>query len=403
MFFMLTADLAINFRRGDKIYPRLLRANDQNNLRDAENLIAIFDASVGKTRAEIEAELEEYVGTGTDYRILRGLIKLLFDRAEFQTASVAEPIEVRRALFLAAKNSHPVLNDKRAEVLETVAAEFNCRAEEIENALYADLPAEQKLLEFSPLAPRALIDRYNLAQAQALFYRCGEMKIFVAPQTPAGFRQIFGAIKYFKLIHSIAGNPKQGYEITLNGAASVFHRSQKYGIQMAVFLPSLLNCQSWEMRAEIDLKTGERVFYELTSEQTELNSHYEEDLEYQNPVHERLVKDWAKGDFAWILETNREIVNLGRTAFIPDFVLKREKEKVFLEILGFWTPNSLKKRLEQFADADFTNFIIAAWEELRGSRDEPNSVPENVILFKSRLEPRILEQMAENLSTDEHG
>src|SRR5918998_3750953 len=119
---MLTADLAINFRRGDKIYPRLLRANDQNNLRDAENLIAIFEAAIGKTRAEIESELEEYVGTGTDYKILRGLIKLLFDRAEFQTASIAEPIEVRRALFLAAKNRHPVLADKRAEVLAEVAA-----------------------------------------------------------------------------------------------------------------------------------------------------------------------------------------------------------------------------------------------------------------------------------------
>jgi hypothetical protein len=398
---MLTADLAINFRRGDKIYPRLLRANDQNNLRDAENLIAIFESSVGKTRAEIESELEEYVGTGTDYKILRGLIKLLFDRAEFQTASIAEPIEVRRALFLAAKNQHPVLADKRAEVLAEVAAEFNCRAEEIENALYADLPAEQKLLEFSPLMPLALVDRYNLAQAQALFYRCGEMKIFVEPQTPAAYRQIFAAIKYFKLIHSIVGNPANGYEITLNGAASVFHRSQKYGIQMAVFLPSLLNCQNWRMRAEIDLKTGERCFYELMSEQTELSSHYEEDLEYQNPVHERLIKDWAKQDSVWTLETNREIVNLGRTAFIPDFVLKRGEEKVFLEILGFWTPNSLKKRLEQFADANFTNFIIAAWEELRGSRDEPTNTPENVILFKSKLEPRILEQAALRLVNSE--
>lgn len=397
---MLTADLAISFRRGDRIYPRLLRTNDANYLCDAANLIAIFESSVGKTRAEIESELEEYVGTGTDYKILRGLIKLLFDRAEFQTASVAEPAEVRRALFLTAKNQHPVLADKRNEVLAAIAAEFNCRAEEIENALYADLPAEQKLLEFSPLVPRELVDRYNLAQAQALFYRCGEMQISVGPQSPAGFRQIFGAIKYFKLIHSIVGNPKNGYEITLNGAASVFHRSQKYGIQMAVFLPSLLNCQNWQMRAEIDLKTGERCFYELTSEQTELSSHYEEEPEYQNPVHERLIKDWAKYDSAWALETNREIVNLGRTAFIPDFVLKRGEEKVFLEILGFWTPNNLKKRLEQFRAADFTNFIIAAWEELRGSREEPATVPDNVILFKSKLEPRIVESTADKLAAD---
>ena len=151
------------------------------------------------------------------------------------------------------------------------------------------------------------------------------------------------------------------------------------------------------MRAEIDFKTGERVFYELTSEQTELSSHYEEDLEYQNPVHERLVKDWAKNESNWTLESNREIVNAGRTAFVPDFVLKRNGEKVFLEILGFWTPNSLKKRIQEFETAKLKNFVIAAWEELRGSRDEPPSVPDNVILFKSKLEPRVVEAAADKL------
>lgn len=394
---MLTADLAISFRRGNQIYPRLLRPNDANYLRDAENLIAIFEAAVSKTRAEIESELEEYVGVGTDYKILRGLIKLLFDRAEFQTASIAEPAEVRRALFFAAKNFHPVLADNQNEVFSQVAADFNCQPEEIKNALYADLPAEQKLLEFSSISPPELIDRYNLAQAQALFYRCGDMKIWVEPQSASGYRQIFSAIKYFKLIHSIVGNPVNGYEITLGGAASIFHRSQKYGIQMAVFLPSLLNCSGWRMRAEIDLKSGERAFYELNSEQKDLRSHYEDEPEYQNPVHDKIVRDWAKHSTEWTLEANKEIVNLGRTAFIPDFVLKKNKEKVFLEILGFWTPKSLKNRLEQFQNSNFKNFIIAAWEELRGSRDEPPSVPENVILFKSKLEPHLLETAAEKL------
>ncbi len=393
---MLTGDLAINFRRGNQIYPRLLKPNEMN-FRDAANLVAIFAGAVGKTRFELETELEEYVGTGTDYKILRGLIKLLTDRSEFATATVAEPAEVRLALFSAAKAAHPVLANNRPEVVAKVAAELNCQPEEIETALYGDLSAQQKLLEFSTVEPGELIDRYNVAQAQALFYRCGEMKIWAEPNTPAGFRQIFEAIKYFKLIHSVVGNPSNGYEITLNGAASIFHRSQKYGIQMAVFLPSLLNCSHWRMRAEIDLKGGERAVYELDSEQKDLRSHYEDEPEYENPIHERLIRDWAKFDSEWALSENREIVNLGRTAFIPDFVLKQNKQKVYLEILGFWTPGSLKKRLEEFQKANFANFIIAAWEELRGSRDEPTGVPENVVLFKSKLEPQILETAAKKL------
>ncbi|MCY7346737.1 MAG: DUF790 family protein, partial [Pyrinomonadaceae bacterium] len=69
---MLTSDLAINWRRGDKIVPRLIKTDDAGYLRDAEVLIEIFGEFTGKTRGELERELEEYVGAGTDYRILRG-------------------------------------------------------------------------------------------------------------------------------------------------------------------------------------------------------------------------------------------------------------------------------------------------------------------------------------------
>ncbi|HZH33307.1 MAG TPA: DUF790 family protein [Pyrinomonadaceae bacterium] len=392
---MLTADLAISWRRGDKIFPRFIKTTDANYLRDAENLIAIFEDFIDKTRAELDAELEEYVGTGTDYKILRGLIKLLQDRSEFETSSVAEPAEIRRAVFLAAKESHPLLPDseKRKEVLGGVADSLGTDPASLFACLYADLPAQQRLKEFKTTSPHDLLERYNLAQAQAVLYRAAEMKIWLAPAGNAkNYRDVFQSIKYFRLIHSVVGNPTNGYEITLAGAASVFHRSQKYGIQMSVFLPALLNCRNWRMRAEIDLKSGERAFFELDSE-TDLRSCYEEEPEYENPVHEKLVRDWGKHESEWRLEANREVVNLGRTAFIPDFVLKKDKAKVYLEILGFWTPASLRKRLEELQSAN--NFILAAWEELRGSRDEPVGVPENVILFKSKLEPRVLEIAAE--------
>lgn len=390
----------MNFRRGEQIRPRLLKRDDADYLRDAASLIAIFANSTGKMRGEIDAELDEYVGTGTDYKILRGFIKLLTDRAEFQTESIAEPIEIRRALFLAAKNAHPVTNQNRNTVLQTVAANFNCEPDAIGNGLYADLSFQQRLLSFDNLSAHELVDRYNLAQAQALLYRCGEMRIWIEPQTPAGYRQIFRAIKHYKLIHSIHGNPTNGYFVTINGAASIFHRSQKYGIQMAVFLPVLLNCAGWRLIAEIDLKDGKQSLYTLDSSQKELRSIYEEEFEYENPVHDKLVRDWAKYDSEWTLDANREVVNLGKIAFVPDFVLERDGTKVYLEILGFWTPNSLAKRLAELENASFRNFIVAVWEDLRGSRDELLTVPENVVLFKSKLEPRVLELTAQKLIGD---
>lgn len=399
---MLTSDLAVNFRRGDKIYPRLIKTNDANYLRDAAVLIEIFEEFHGKTRGELERELEEYIGTGTDFRILRGFIKLLTDRCEFETSAPAEPIEIRQRVFLEARKYQPVFPDSENKklILEIVAEKLGTNADAVFDNLYADLSAQQRLKSFETLAPVELLDRYNLAQAQAILYRCVEMKISVAPSDAANYRRIFGWIKHFGLIHSIEGNQSNGYEITLTGAASLFHRSQKYGIQMSVFLPALLLCGNWRMRAEINDKKGVG-FYELTSEQTDLVSNRYDEPEYENPVHEKLKKNWEKSSTDWQLEENRTVVDLGRIAFTPDFVLiSPDGEQIYLDVLGFWTPKSLQKRLKEFETANFKRFIIAAWQELRGSREEATFSSENVIFFKSKLEPLLLEEAAKKFSIE---
>lgn len=397
---MLTSDLALNRRRGDKIFPLLLKTGDQIYLRDAEVLIEIFEEFIGKTRGELNRELEEYVGTGTDYRILRGLIKLLSDRSEFAVASVAEPIEIRRKVFLEAGKFQPVLpaSKQKIEVLKTVGEEFQIDAETVFANLYADLSAQQKLTQFEAMAPADLLDRYNLAQAQALLYKCVEMKIRVTPSERTNYRSIFGWIKHFGLIHSVIGNATDGYEITLTGAASLFNRSQKYGIRMAVFLPALLLCKDWKMSAEIAQKDFGNVFYELADDQTELNSCYFDEPEYENSDIEKLKKNWEKSAANWQLLENREVVDLGRTAFVPDFVLISENaQKIYLDVLGFWTPKSLKKRLEEFQTANFQKFIFAASNELRGSREEPLWTSRNVVFYKTKIEPQLLIETAEKL------
>lgn len=397
---MLTSDLAINFRRGDKIFPRLIATNDADYLRDVACLIEIFNEFIGKTRGELERELEEYIGTGTDFRILRGFIKLLDDRCKYATSSVAEPIEIRQKVFLEAKNFQPVFpnSTQRSDVLTNIARSLNTDANTIESNLYADLSAQQKLISFDEVTPKDLLDRYNLAQAQALLYKCIEMRIWVEFSDKANYRAIFGWIKHFNLIHSVRGNAENGYEITLTGAASLFHRSQKYGIQMAVFLPALLLCTGWKMLAEVSQKHGKNLFYELSSKQNELNSCYFEEDEFENPLLGKLKKDWEKGSTTWQLVENKEVLDLGKTAFIPDYLLTSiNGEKVYLDVLGFWTPKSLQKRLDEFRSINFNKFIIAVSQELRGSREESTSTSENVIFFKSSLKPVAVEETAEKL------
>jgi predicted nuclease of restriction endonuclease-like RecB superfamily len=398
---MLTADLSMSWQRGDRIRPRYIDAEDEEYLRAAEDLIALFESHDGRARALLEESLQEYVGTGTDYRTLRGLIKLLTDRCEFETSAPAEPAEIRRALFLKARERHPVAStEARAELVAEAARELSCGAEALLDGLYADLPENQRLTLFEPIKPAELLDLYNVAQAQALLYRSVEMRLWLEPQSPEGFRELFGSIKAYRLIHTVRGNSREGYEVRLDGPASIFQRSQKYGIQMAVFLPALLLCKGWRMRAEIQTKPGRVVYYELTSEQTQLRSHYPGITAYENPVTDRLAGAWTRAATAWELEPSSEVIDLGDSAFIPDFVLRHTETgaRVFLEVLGFWTPEHLRDRLLEFDHAHVRHFILAAWDDLRGTREPMTNVPPNTIVFKRSLDPAAVVLMADDLA-----
>ncbi|HEV3470969.1 MAG TPA: DUF790 family protein [Pyrinomonadaceae bacterium] len=403
---MLTADLAMSWQRGDRIRPRYVDPDDEEYVRAAEDLIGLFSEHEGATRAALEESLQEYVGTGTDYKILRGLIKLLTDRCEFDTDAPAAPEELRRALFLKAAGAHPVVTgEARAGVVLEAARELACEPGRVLESLYADLPENQRLTGFDPPTPAELLDLYNLAQAQALLYRCVELRLWVEPQEAEGYRELFGAIKEYRLIHTVRGRPASGYKIRLDGPASIFQRSQKYGVQMAVFLPALLLCRGWRMRAEIQHRRRERpAYFELASGQTRLRSHYVSVGGYENPVIEKLSAGWARAGGSWALERSSEVIDLGDSAFIPDFTLRHPSgARVHLEVLGFWTPERLRERLKDFAHAGLTNFILAAWDDLRGSRDPLTSVPANVIVFKTSLDPALVALKADELTAARGG
>ncbi|MGH9935073.1 MAG: DUF790 family protein [Blastocatellia bacterium] len=391
---MLTADLAMNYRRGNRITPRYLQSDDPRHLQTAADLTLIVEQHRERRRAELERALDEYIGVGTDYKILRGLIKLLTDRCEFETSAAKDPAEIHRALFTKAVPHHPVIADDelRQRLIAEVATELECSPEEVMAGLYADLSDNQRLVAFEEMSAADLLDRYNLAQAQALLYRCSEMRLWIEPQEPSVTRRIFTEIKSFRLIHAIKGNPAAGYDAQLSGPVSIFHRSQKYGVQMAVFLPALLLYPGWRMQAEIGTKTG-AAFFELDSNQTRLRSHYvAEDIQRQNPQIAKLLEDFNKLAGEWNAQPNQEVIDLGESAFVPDLVFIRESdEPIYLEMLGYWTPRSLNERLKEFARAGFENYAIAASEEMRCSRDAPTQLPPNVIIYKKSLNARELQ------------
>ena len=383
----------MSWQRGSRIEPRLIKPEDPRLQHRAGELIALVRQHGGCRRQELEDALEEFVGSDPHYRLVRGWTKLLLDRCEFAVASAVEPARIREAVFRKAREFHPVRDDKTRDRLHAmVAEELGCRPEHIPAGLYADLAQNQELISFEELTEEDLLNRYNLAQAQALLYRCQQMTITLTPQDAAGYRQLFDAIKSYRLIHTISGSARTGYLITLDGPVSLFHRSQKYGIQMAVFLPALLLCTGWRMKAELAGKAGP-IFYELTSEQKQLRSYYQTAGSAGRPDLEKLLNDWNKKERSATLQRCGEVIDGGGSAWVPDLVARSDaQEPVYLELLGFWTPHSLAARLKHIAQTKVPRYLLAVSNELRCSRDELTTVPPQVLVYKSALDLSELEE-----------
>ena len=390
---MLTADLAMSWQRGSRIEPRLIKPEDPHLQHRAAELIALVRQHGGCRRQELEDALEEFVGSDPHYRLVRGWTKLLLDRCEFSVASAVEPAQIREAVFRKAREFHPIRDNQTRERLHAaVAEELRCPPEDILGGLYADLAQNQELVSFEELTAVDLLNRYNLAQAQALLYRCQQMTITLAPQDATGYRQLFDAIKAYRLIHTISGCAQTGYTITLDGPVSLFHRSQKYGIQMAVFLPALLLCTGWSMKAELAGKAG-AVFYELTSQQKQIQSHYQAGGLAGRPDLDKLLADWNKKERVATLERCGEVIDGNGSVWVPDLVARAgEQPPFYLELLGFWTPRSLLTHLSQIARTGLPRHLLAISNELRCSRDELTTVPPQVLVYKTALDLHDLEE-----------
>jgi predicted nuclease of restriction endonuclease-like RecB superfamily len=407
---MLTADL-IRPRLGQgggRVWTRPLGMRDERTLKMAADLTDLYRDYVGKKRGELEEALADYEGESLDYPVIRGLAKTFSDGCRFASDPPIEPGALREHLFLRAAERGPVVDrpdllhrTTRNEVISEAATELGLSTQTVEEALYADLSEEQVLQEVPQLFPRELIERYNLELARGLLYWASEMRIFVGD----GYKDVFKFIKLFKLMHTIReakearSEPGRigGYEITLDGPISPFVQATiRYGRQMAKFLPALLLCHNWKMEADIhippppgmrDTQKGS-LLYQL-GPRSGLRSHYRASGLFDSKLEEDLAAEfearYGQARRQWELGREDEVIPLGDTVMIPDFSFTHVQDgrRALLEIVGFWHPNYLKRKVEKLRQAGRRDLIVLVYEGVKCSQEDLD-VPGEVLFFKKK-------------------
>jgi len=397
---VLTLDLLqISIRRGE-VCPRYIDPENEEFFAIAKSLIRIYNESVGRSREELSADLEDYLGTGTDFIFHRGLAKLLLDRCEFETESKIEPIELRRRIWEASARFHRESIGKafnRTEVIQMILDEHPSDAEGIDQQMYADLKDQQILQTFRSCTPAWLLQRYNVSLAQAVLLRATSMEVTLDKQPVGKYREVFRKIKFFQLMHQVEGTSATGYTIRLNGPLSLFKSSQKYGMQMANFLPTLLHCEKWQLSAHLlwGKKKVERQF--RLAPQQNLRPHTRLTGQWQPEEMTWLLDQFPKLESDWTISNDAEILDLGgRGIMIPDYVFEHvDGRRVYMEAFGFWRRTVAQSRLELLQEHGPENFILALSKDLFTGEEDYKDLPGEVYMFRSAPIAREILQVLE--------
>ena len=399
---MLTGKLVRVRYHGSRIVPLWLNIAGEEWQQAAEQLLDIFRNHSGRARAELDDEVEEALGDSPAQLVYRGLAKLLEDRCEFEVAAGLPPEQIREAVFRAAATQRQAEGGvrpgfDRAAVLAQVGSQLQLTVEQVDQGLFADLKSEQRLLRFDDISAERLLQRYNVALAQAVLLRSIGVTIRIRGETPAKYRQLLRLTKFHRLVCEVQRGARGEHVLKLDGPLSLFSATQKYGLQLALFLPALLRCKDFALHA--DLRWGPQRTakdFELTSADS-LVSHDADRGVYVPPELAMFAELFRKRAPAWEISEETELLPLGSSFWVPDFRLvhKASGRVVYLDILGFWRRSHAEKHLENLRRHAREPFVLAVSEQLHVEEEELEALPAGVHRFRQMPLPDEVVRLAE--------
>jgi len=404
---MLTVDLVRATRRGKDLHVKPLSGKTKDRaLELAEQYCTIAVSSLGQTREALEESWAAVPTAPNEKKLGLGLQKLIEDACEFESEAPVEPAVLRAAVFDAAaqawRKTELVEHFDRARVLEKVATQLGLTAQGVDQALYADLRAAQRLSKASRRSPASIIAHYDLAQVQAVLLRAVKLRAMVQCRSVDAYRSLFRALKFHRLLYTLHARDDGSYLIEIDGPFSLFENVTKYGLQLAMVVPALRRADTLSLQA--DLKWGK-------SRQS-LSFHWEsrrdaEETEAEARLPDELVElvtAFRALNSGWKVSGAGTLIDLpGVGLCVPDLMFESPQgDPVYLELMGYWSRDAVWKRVElaKKGKKGLPRLLFAVSSRLRVSETALSEDDHAaLIVFKGVLNPRTVLRKLETLTS----
>ena len=417
----------------NQIRPVFYDSQEKNQLLLAVKLVKLFEqmGTEGVSKAKLDENILEIEAKYTDYKLVRGICHLLEQRCVYALPGRTFPhggnnnamnaINLRRKIFEeSSRNGYPATEDERKQILQKFATESDLTTDELEIAMWADLDKNKYLKNFESLSPLQLISWYNISILQSLLLNCIKLEFSVY----GGFswKKILRKIKQLGLMYflyhennlesesnrqtrnqEMIFNSKKDKRVicTVEGPLSIVRLTDKYGTAMAKLIPLIIFTDIWSIdaiilrksisgvrktyRFQISNKDKDLPLFDASKVQPQSESNMDSGSIYKNAidnfdsiVEKKFMDKFLKFSIGWnlIREPDPLILSNGK-AFIPDFVFEKYGIKVYLEIVGFWTSEYLKRKLEKIKDLLNTKSATSVGADLLIVANIDNYISEN--------------------------
>ena len=339
-----------------------------------------------------------------------------------ESAGITSPIQLRLALFNYVNEHHQgFLGEKtRIQALQTFSDMYKLCVSTLEYLLALDSDEEAVLVRDVPQAPEAnaVAALYNQCAFEAALANASNVRVVIdcnawsdTQQGDSTARETVGTgvgvvIKrlsylarrlgvYYDLAYRVSARDTPTFllELTLYGPQEMTGVPQQYGQRLARLCRTLLgyglaqrqNTRAARARitpgtiveAEATVHFLQRVYYFrmdsnllqlLPSAATDERGVSDTTSLFDSSVEQTFAEAFgslerSQGVDGWRLEREPEPLLLEQGIFIPDFALTRAGRRLYIEIIGFWTPAYRERKIQKLY-------------QLRGRKDLVLAIPE---------------------------
>jgi hypothetical protein len=204
-----------------------------------------------------------------------------------------------------------------------------------------------------------------------------------------GARAVVRQVHLRRLLCTVRRIHSEGVRLEISGAFSLFRHTTLYGRALASILPLILWCERFDLAARCLL--GRRVM-NVRLRSGDPIAVGERPRQFDSRLESRFARDFARATLDWDLVREPEPVDVIDALVFPDFAIVHRRDpsrRFLLEIVGFWTPDYLRAKLDRLRGARHTRLVLCIDRALNCGREElpPDA---RVVWFHRRIDAEVV-------------